>query len=35
MVYGRRGESCLRCKTPIAHLRLAGRTSHYCPTCQK
>ncbi|GIW84938.1 MAG: formamidopyrimidine-DNA glycosylase [Gemmataceae bacterium] len=35
MVYGRRGEPCPRCKTPIVCLRLAGRTSHFCPACQK
>ena len=34
-VYGRTGESCPRCGTPIACLRLAGRSSHYCPQCQK
>jgi formamidopyrimidine-DNA glycosylase len=32
--YGRTGEPCPRCGTPIASLRLAGRSSHYCPTCQ-
>jgi formamidopyrimidine-DNA glycosylase len=35
MVYGRRGEPCPRCKTPIVCLRLAGRSSHFCPVCQK
>lgn len=35
MVYGRRGEPCPRCKTPIAHRRVGGRTSHFCPACQK
>ena len=34
-VYGRTGEPCLRCETPIAHMRLAGRSTHYCPRCQK
>ena len=34
-VYGRTGEPCPRCGTPIACLRLAGRSSHYCPLCQK
>jgi formamidopyrimidine-DNA glycosylase len=32
--YGRTGEPCPRCKTPIAHMRLAGRSTHYCPRCQ-
>jgi formamidopyrimidine-DNA glycosylase len=34
-VYGRKGEPCRRCGTPIEAVRLAGRTSHYCPRCQK
>ncbi len=34
-VYGRTGEPCPRCKTAIACLRLAGRSSHFCPQCQK
>lgn len=34
-VYGREGESCLVCKTPIKRIVIAGRSSHYCPTCQK
>jgi formamidopyrimidine-DNA glycosylase len=34
-VYGREGERCLVCKTPIKRLVLAGRSSHYCPNCQR
>ena len=34
-VYGREGEPCLGCKTPIKRVVIAGRSSHYCPTCQK
>jgi formamidopyrimidine-DNA glycosylase len=34
LVYGRKGECCPRCGTAIAHLRLAGRSAHYCPNCQ-
>lgn len=34
-VYGRTGEACPRCGGTIACLRLAGRSSHFCPTCQK
>ncbi len=34
-VYGREGEKCLVCKTPIRRVVLAGRSSHYCPKCQK
>ncbi|EKP94402.1 bifunctional DNA-formamidopyrimidine glycosylase/DNA-(apurinic or apyrimidinic site) lyase [Thermaerobacter subterraneus] len=33
-VYDREGLPCPRCGTPVAALRLAGRTSHYCPRCQ-
>jgi formamidopyrimidine-DNA glycosylase len=33
-VYGRTGKPCPRCGTPIARTRLAGRSTHYCPTCQ-
>jgi formamidopyrimidine-DNA glycosylase len=34
-VYGREGEPCLHCKTPIKRVVIAGRSSHYCPRCQK
>ena len=34
-VYGREGEPCLVCKTPIKRIVLGGRSSHYCPNCQK
>jgi formamidopyrimidine-DNA glycosylase len=34
-VYGRTGEPCLRCRVPIACIRLAGRSTHYCPQCQR
>lgn len=33
-VYGRTGEPCRRCRTPIACMRLAGRSTHFCPRCQ-
>jgi len=33
--YGREGEPCLVCKTPIKRIVIAGRSSHYCPKCQK
>ena len=33
-VYGRTGEPCLRCKTPIVRIVLAGRSTHFCPRCQ-
>ena len=33
-VYGRGGEPCDRCGTPIARTQVAGRTTWFCPTCQ-
>ncbi len=34
-VYAREGEPCLVCKTPVKRIVLIGRSSHYCPKCQK
>jgi len=34
-VYGREGEPCLVCRTHIKRVVLTGRSSHYCPKCQK
>jgi formamidopyrimidine-DNA glycosylase len=34
-VYGREGEPCLVCRTAIKRMVLAGRSSHYCPKCQR
>jgi formamidopyrimidine-DNA glycosylase len=33
--YGREGQPCLVCKTKIKKIAVAGRGTHYCPTCQK
>ncbi len=33
-VYGRTGEPCRRCRTPITRRVIAQRSSHYCPRCQ-
>ncbi|MGH3131420.1 MAG: zinc finger domain-containing protein, partial [Gaiellaceae bacterium] len=33
-VYGRAGEPCERCGTPIEKIRAAGRGTSYCPCCQ-
>jgi formamidopyrimidine-DNA glycosylase len=33
--YGREGKPCMRCKTPIKKIVVAGRGTHYCPRCQK
>jgi len=34
-VYGRAGERCRRCKTIIKKIKLNGRGTHFCPSCQK
>ncbi|MCP9851101.1 DNA-formamidopyrimidine glycosylase [Cyanobium sp. Morenito 9A2] len=34
-VYRRTGEPCRRCSTPIQRERLAGRSTHWCPSCQR
>ncbi|MDO8530367.1 MAG: bifunctional DNA-formamidopyrimidine glycosylase/DNA-(apurinic or apyrimidinic site) lyase [bacterium] len=34
-VYQREKQPCSRCKTPIKRLKLAQRSSFYCPNCQK
>lgn len=34
-VYGREGDPCLDCRTPIKRVIIGGRSSHYCPRCQK
>lgn len=34
-VYGRTGKPCPHCGEAIALLRIAGRSSHFCPMCQK
>jgi formamidopyrimidine-DNA glycosylase len=33
-VYGREGEPCFVCGTPIRRIVLAGRGTHFCPHCQ-
>jgi len=33
-VYGRDGEPCDECGTPIEKVVIRGRSSHFCPTCQ-
>jgi formamidopyrimidine-DNA glycosylase len=34
-VYGREGEPCRRCGTPIDKIRAGGRGTWYCPSCQQ
>jgi formamidopyrimidine-DNA glycosylase len=34
-VYGRTGEPCWECAVPLKCIRLAGRSTHFCPACQR
>lgn len=34
-VYGREGKPCLNCGTPVCRIKVSGRSSYYCPRCQK
>jgi len=34
-VYGREKEPCLRCSTPLKQAKVGGRSSVFCPHCQK
>jgi formamidopyrimidine-DNA glycosylase len=34
-VYGRTGEACVNCSSIICVERIGGRSSHFCPRCQK
>ncbi len=33
-VYGREGQPCRRCRTPVESVSIASRNSYYCPQCQ-
>ena len=33
--YGRKGEPCRTCGTPIERITVGGRGTHFCPRCQK
>jgi formamidopyrimidine-DNA glycosylase len=33
-VYGRTGKPCRTCGSAISRVRIAGRSSHFCPKCQ-
>jgi formamidopyrimidine-DNA glycosylase len=34
-VYGREGEPCRRCGSRLRSIRLSGRSTHFCPRCQR
>jgi formamidopyrimidine-DNA glycosylase len=33
-VYNLEGQPCKRCKTPISRIKIAQRSTYYCPNCQ-
>jgi formamidopyrimidine-DNA glycosylase len=33
--YGREGEKCLRCGLKIKRIKVGGRSSYFCPACQR
>jgi formamidopyrimidine-DNA glycosylase len=33
--YGREGEPCRRCGTPIRRVAFMNRSSYFCPRCQR
>jgi formamidopyrimidine-DNA glycosylase len=35
VVYGHKGQPCPRCKTTLERVMLGGRTTTYCPGCQR
>lgn len=34
-IFERTGRPCPRCGTPIEHVRINNRNTHFCPTCQR
>jgi len=34
-VYGREGEPCPACGSPIVRVKIAGRSTYFCPQCQR
>jgi formamidopyrimidine-DNA glycosylase len=34
-VYGRKGQPCHHCSSPIEKIQISGRASYFCPSCQK
>ncbi|MGF1457633.1 MAG: DNA-formamidopyrimidine glycosylase [Leptolyngbyaceae cyanobacterium] len=34
-VYDRENQPCRTCETPIRRIKLAGRSAHFCPQCQR
>lgn len=34
-IYGKKGENCPRCGVELEYKKVVGRTTHYCPACQR
>jgi formamidopyrimidine-DNA glycosylase len=34
-VYGREGEACMRCAAPVRRMKQGGRSTYFCPGCQR
>ncbi|HRL36935.1 MAG TPA: zinc finger domain-containing protein, partial [Ottowia beijingensis] len=34
-VYGRAGQPCLKCATPLRQIRQGQRSTFFCPVCQR
>lgn len=34
-IYGKKGADCPRCGVQLEYRKVAGRTSHFCPACQR
>jgi formamidopyrimidine-DNA glycosylase len=34
-VFRRTGEPCYRCGSEVRRIKLGGRSTHYCPRCQR
>ena len=34
-VYGRKGQPCHQCGSPIEKIQISGRATYFCPSCQK
>jgi formamidopyrimidine-DNA glycosylase len=35
LVYGRSGEPCATCRTTIQRITQSGRSTYFCPRCQR
>ena len=35
MVHKREGQECMKCHTIIKRIKVGGRSTYFCPNCQK